>query len=174
MLTSPPQCRVLTAGLVRVEFRDFFLGDELNSLYYSIVSLGLLVCTYNHGWTPDVGSICSTNSTWATPILAALPAGWRLGQSLRRYLDSDGLLIHMLNAGKYSASIAQFFFYYSWCVAQRRFGADLSLMICDTGVSTGRTLRGARVFGSSSLSSTRPIPLHGVGLAARKRSRTPN
>ncbi|KAK4056864.1 Xenotropic and polytropic retrovirus receptor 1 [Microbotryomycetes sp. JL221] len=92
--------RMATGGLVRVEFRDFFLGDELNSLYYT--------------WPDNTQEICSVNKSWASPVLAALPAGWRLGQSLRRYLDSDGLLIHLLNAGKYSASIIQFFFYYTW------------------------------------------------------------
>lgn len=36
-------------------------------------------------------SVCSTNKTWTTAILSALPAFIRLGQSIRRYLDSDGL-----------------------------------------------------------------------------------
>jgi len=102
------------ADLVRRQRADVSLHS--NSLYYSITTLGLLVCTYNHSWSPDVVSVCSTNSTWATPVLASLPAAWRLGQSIRRYIDSDGLTIHMLNAGKYSASILQFFFYYSWSV----------------------------------------------------------
>lgn len=79
-----------------------------------MTQLGLLVCAYNNSWSPDVGSICSTNSTWVTPVIASLPAAWRLGQSLRRYLDSDGLMIHMLNAGKYSATVTQLWFYYNW------------------------------------------------------------
>ncbi|KAK4047730.1 Xenotropic and polytropic retrovirus receptor 1 [Microbotryomycetes sp. JL201] len=106
--------RLATGGLVRVEFRDFFLGDELNSLYYTIVCFGLFCCAYSHEWPDNTQDICSVNKSWASPVLAALPAGWRLGQSLRRYLDSDGLLIHALNAGKYTASIINFFFYYSW------------------------------------------------------------
>ncbi|KAM0787692.1 hypothetical protein ACM66B_003754 [Microbotryomycetes sp. NB124-2] len=106
--------RLATGGLVRVEFRDFFIGDELNSLYYTIVCFGLFWCAYSHEWPDDTQDRCSVNKSWASPVLAALPAGWRLGQSLRRYLDSDGLLIHALNAGKYSASIVTFFFYYSW------------------------------------------------------------
>ncbi|GAA5838875.1 hypothetical protein JCM11251_003725 [Rhodosporidiobolus azoricus] len=106
--------RMITSGLVAVEFRDFFLGDEMNSLYYSVYNLGFLYCTYNKGWPSDVFSICSTSKTWTTPILSALPALWRLGQSIRRYLDSDGLNLHLLNAGKYTGSIVYFVFYNNW------------------------------------------------------------
>ncbi|GAA5851252.1 hypothetical protein JCM8547_004184 [Rhodosporidiobolus lusitaniae] len=116
--------RMITSGLVAVEFRDFFLGDEMNSLYYSVYNLGFLYCTYNHGWPSNTMSVCSTNKTWSTPILSALPAFWRLGQSIRRYLDSDGVYLHLLNAGKYSASITYFFFYYSWRIRQQRDGED--------------------------------------------------
>lgn len=113
--------RVISAGLVRVEFRDFFLGDELNSLYYcvynlydyshlraytilsSLVNRGFLFCTYHHGWPNDVQAICSTNSTWASAVLASLPAFWRLGQSIRRYIDSgtssSGTLLHAICDG---------------------------------------------------------------------------
>ncbi|BGP39991.1 Xenotropic and polytropic retrovirus receptor 1 [Rhodotorula kratochvilovae] len=106
-------CRMIMSGLVAVEFRDFFLGDELNSLYYSIYNLGFLYCTYSHGFGPNTFSVCSTNKTWTTAILSCLPPFFRLGQSLRRYVDSDGIL-HLLNAGKYSVSIAYFFAYYGW------------------------------------------------------------
>jgi hypothetical protein len=130
--------RMITSGLVAVEFRDFFLvrpsllltcaaltplllkGDEMNSLYYSVrfslllpcsavltsfpgrekqvYNLGFLYCTYNKGWPDDAMSVCSTNKTWTTAILSAVPAFIRLGQSVRRYLDSDGLYLHLLNA----------------------------------------------------------------------------
>ncbi|SCZ99268.1 BZ3500_MvSof-1268-A1-R1_Chr3-1g05915 [Microbotryum saponariae] len=98
-------CRVLTAGLIAVQFSDFFLGDELNSLYYSDISFRAIFC---------ISSLINRVRSQATPVLASLPAIWRLGQSLRRYIDSDGLVIHMLNGGKYTASILQFCFYYSW------------------------------------------------------------
>ncbi|GAA6058085.1 hypothetical protein JCM3770_001104 [Rhodotorula araucariae] len=84
-------CRMIMSGLVAVEFRDFFLGDEWNSLYYSVYNLGFLYCTYNHGFGPDTFNVCSTNKTWTTAILSCLPPFFRLGQSLRRYVDSDGL-----------------------------------------------------------------------------------
>ncbi|GAA5899437.1 hypothetical protein JCM6882_009116 [Rhodosporidiobolus microsporus] len=106
--------RMIMSGLVAVEFRDFFLGDEMNSLYYSVYNLGFLYCTYSKEWPSNVFSVCSTNKTWTTAILSALPPFWRLGQSVRRYLDSDGLTLHLLNAGKYTGSIAYFFCYYNW------------------------------------------------------------
>ncbi|GAA6021422.1 hypothetical protein JCM10207_004728 [Rhodosporidiobolus poonsookiae] len=113
-------CRMLTSGLVAVEFRDFFLGDEMNSLYYTWYNFGFAACAYGHGWPDDTFSVCSTNRTWTTAILSALPPFIRLGQSIRRYLDSDGLPLHMLNAGKYTATIGYFFAYYSWRIHQQR------------------------------------------------------
>lgn len=42
--------RVFGAGaLSRVEFRDFFLGDELNSLAFSMSTLWYFGCEYKHG-----------------------------------------------------------------------------------------------------------------------------
>ncbi|GAA5929981.1 hypothetical protein JCM3775_004478 [Rhodotorula graminis] len=107
-------CRMITSGLVAVEFRDFFLGDEMNSLYYSVYNLGFLYCTYSHRWPDDVFSTCSTNSTWTTAVLSSLPPFFRLGQSIRRYIDSDGMYLHLLNGGKYLVTISYFTAYYSW------------------------------------------------------------
>ncbi|KAL8291362.1 hypothetical protein RQP46_002340 [Phenoliferia psychrophenolica] len=122
-------CRVIMGGLVRVEFRDFFLGDELNSLYYCMYNLGFLYCTYSHRWPDNVQAICSTNETWSSAILASLPAVWRLGQSIRRYFDSDGLTIHLLNAGKYTASIAYYFAYFGWRIGGSDGGWTRSLWL---------------------------------------------
>lgn len=77
-------------------------------------NFSFLICTYRLGWPSDVQEQCSTNSTWASAGLASLPAFWRLGQSIRRYIDSDGLGIHMLNAGKYTASILYNVTYFNW------------------------------------------------------------
>ncbi|GAA5943461.1 Syg1p [Sporobolomyces koalae] len=106
--------RVFSSGIVAVRFRDFFLGDELNSIYYSIYNLGFLYCTYSKGWPDNAQSICSTNKTWTSAVLASLPPFFRLGQSIRRYIDSDGLTLHLMNAGKYSATITYFWFYFNW------------------------------------------------------------
>ncbi|KAG0659046.1 hypothetical protein C6P46_005342 [Rhodotorula mucilaginosa] len=112
--------RMISAGLVRVSFADFFLGDLFNSIYYSLYNLGFLYCTYSHHWQADVYSVCSTNKTWTTAVLASLPPFWRLGQSIRRYFDSDGAFLHVLNAGKYCCSIIYFWFYFAWRINQER------------------------------------------------------
>jgi len=56
-----------------------------------VYNLGFLYCTYSHRWPDDVFSTCSTNSTWTTAVLSSLPPFFRLGQSIRRYIDSDGM-----------------------------------------------------------------------------------
>lgn len=83
--------RMITAGLIHVEFRDFFLGDIFTSLYYPMYNCGFAACVYSHHWAPNVFQVCSTNKTWASAILASLAPLWRLGQSFRRYFDSDGV-----------------------------------------------------------------------------------
>lgn len=121
--------RVITAGLVRVEFRDFWLGDQFCSLYYTSINLGFLVCAYTHHFAPDVGGTCSTNRTWATPVLASLPYLWRLGQSFRRYADSREVKTHLVNAGKYSCSVVYYFFYYNYRIRGSHRNATFALFI---------------------------------------------
>ena len=70
-----------------LQFRDFWLGDQFCSLYYTSLSLGFLVCSYGHHFAPGVGMTCSSHKSWASPALAALPFLLRLGQSVRRYID---------------------------------------------------------------------------------------
>ena len=41
----------------------------------------------------------------ARPLVAILPAWWRLAQCLRRYRDTKDAWPHLANAGKYSTSI---------------------------------------------------------------------
>lgn len=73
--------------------------------------------------------------SWASPVLATLPFLLRLGQSVRRYLDAPEtkwvLLLshflrdcaesvlrinrnHLVNAGKYAASVLYYYFYYNY------------------------------------------------------------
>lgn len=47
--------RVLVSGYHGVEFRDFFLADELNSLSYSIEQAEFAVCAYAFKWN-DLGA----------------------------------------------------------------------------------------------------------------------
>lgn len=107
-------CRVVASGLIQVEFRDFFLGDQLCSVYYSIYNMYLLGCAYNDHFSPGVASKCSPNDTWVTPALASLPSFFRLGHSVRRYYNDSGTKSHLLNAFKYGLTIMYQFLYYNW------------------------------------------------------------
>ncbi|KAI8147935.1 EXS family-domain-containing protein [Fennellomyces sp. T-0311] len=97
------QGRIFLSGCFRVEFRDFFIADELNSLSYSFWTLSYFFCAYAWHWT-DLGTNCSIAFVWYTPLIASLPAWWRLLQCLRRYRDSIEK-VHLANAAKYASSI---------------------------------------------------------------------
>ncbi|CDR98684.1 hypothetical protein, partial [Sporisorium scitamineum] len=102
--------RVFTAGWKRVEFRDFFLGDELNSIAWTIGNFWYIGCEWHHDWAhPDR---CSPNSTYWTAVLLSVPAWLRLGQCIRRWVDSDYTThLHLVNAGKYASAVLNNFFY---------------------------------------------------------------
>lgn len=117
--------RVLSAGLIptskyAVQFADFVLGDIATSLTFSFSTLWLMQCEYRHGgWAwrraADSGSdsVCDPNATRWTGALAMLPPLIRLTQCLRRWVDS-GQTVHLVNGGKYTASILNAFAYARW------------------------------------------------------------
>ncbi|PWN43947.1 EXS-domain-containing protein [Ceraceosorus guamensis] len=102
--------RVFAAGLLfGVEFRDFFIGDELNSLAWPISNLWVIGCEYNKSWRPPT---CNPNGTFWTAALSSLPALLRLGQCIRRFEDSKRTAyLHLVNAAKYTAGVI---FYWSY------------------------------------------------------------
>jgi hypothetical protein len=105
--------RVFGAGLIAgVEFRDFFLGDELNSLAWPISNLWFMGCSYHNHWTPGV---CEPNGTFWTAALQSVPAFLRFGQCLRRFEDSKRTAwLHIANACKYAAAIFYYWFYINY------------------------------------------------------------
>ncbi|KAF9365822.1 hypothetical protein BGX34_008153 [Mortierella sp. NVP85] len=105
--------RILASGYYRVEFRDFFLADEMNSLSYSIEQFEFAMCAYSQQWS-DLGNTCSTSNMWITPFLTALPPWFRFLQCLRRYRDTLEWFPHLLNAGKYSSGLINIFVYFSY------------------------------------------------------------
>ncbi|KAG0252375.1 hypothetical protein BG011_007016 [Mortierella polycephala] len=105
--------RIIASGYYRVEFRDFFLADEMNSLAYSIEQFEFAICAYAQQWS-DLGNTCTTSRMWITPFVTALPAWFRFLQCLRRYRDTLEWFPHLLNAGKYSASLINLFVYFSY------------------------------------------------------------
>ncbi|CAG8651238.1 15606_t:CDS:10 [Rhizophagus irregularis] len=85
--------RLLGSGILRVEFRDFFLADILVSLTYSLSTLRLFGCINETGCF-DV----------LTPLLASLPATFRLLQTSKRCFDTLQVN-HFINIGKYGTTI---------------------------------------------------------------------
>ncbi|CAO3697478.1 unnamed protein product [Rhizopus microsporus] len=96
--------RILLSYFLPIEFRDFFIADELNSLSYSFWTLTYFFCAYAYQWS-NLSANCQVKLFWFTPIVASLPPWWRFLQCLRRYKDS-GEKVHLLNALKYITSIA--------------------------------------------------------------------
>ncbi|KAI0052145.1 EXS-domain-containing protein [Auriscalpium vulgare] len=108
--------RQLSSGWRRVEFTDFWMGDQFCSLAFTLGNLYFLACAYSVGFDahPDPWARCSRPHAWPVPfILAALPLLARLLQSFRRYSDSR-LITHLINAGKYGAGISYYLSYYLW------------------------------------------------------------
>ncbi|TBU41712.1 EXS-domain-containing protein [Dichomitus squalens] len=107
--------RLLTSGAHRVEFADFWMGDQFCSLIFTLGNLYYVVCVYATGLDPEWRR-CTTNHgpKWGVPfLLASLPLLARLVQSVKRYVDS-GLVTHLINGGKYGSGIVQYLFYFLW------------------------------------------------------------
>ncbi|KAI9438623.1 EXS family-domain-containing protein [Lactarius indigo] len=90
--------RVLTSGSHRVEFADFWLGDQLCSLAFSLGGIYFVGCSYAVGFHSDQFERCSKPSPWGLPFfLSSLPLWARFFQSIRRWWDSS-LVTHLINA----------------------------------------------------------------------------
>ncbi|XP_053715613.1 xenotropic and polytropic retrovirus receptor 1a [Synchiropus splendidus] len=108
--------RVFTAPFHRVEFADFWLADQLNSLVVVLMDLEYLVCFYifelqwsnSKGLLPALtdskGFVCHSYSYGLRAIIQCLPAWFRFIQCLRRYRDTKRAFPHLVNAGKYSTT----------------------------------------------------------------------
>ncbi|KAG9293473.1 hypothetical protein G9A89_009197 [Geosiphon pyriformis] len=116
--------RIFLSFFFRVEFRDFFVADILNSLSYSVVSIGIFSCVYNCEWDENELAFCNSGLWWWTPIIASLPPWWRFLQCLRRYKDTGQSYPHLLNAGKYSSSILAIIFASRYRIAKSISGTN--------------------------------------------------
>ncbi|XP_035378086.1 xenotropic and polytropic retrovirus receptor 1a [Electrophorus electricus] len=106
--------RVSTAPFHRVEFADFWLADQLNSLVFVLMDLEYLVCYYSMElqWGEVDGLLphtegdgkCQSYSYGLRAIIHCLPAWFRFIQCLRRYRDTKRAFPHLVNAGKYSTT----------------------------------------------------------------------
>lgn len=107
--------RLLLSGLYPVEFRDFFLGDILCSLSYSISNASFFFCLYATHWKNVVSgspaiSGCSSSKSRLLGFLNCLPGIWRLLQCFRRFGDSGDWFPHLANAAKYICLILYYMF----------------------------------------------------------------
>ncbi|KTF83296.1 hypothetical protein cypCar_00024858 [Cyprinus carpio] len=106
--------RVFTTPFHRVEFADFWLADQLNSLVIVLSDLEYLVCYYSMElqWGDRSGLLpstygderCNSYSYGVRAIIHCLPAWLRFVQCLRRYRDTKRAFPHLVNAGKYSTT----------------------------------------------------------------------
>jgi len=97
-------CRILSAPLGEILYRDFFLADQLVSLAIVLSDLGFSICFLTHDAWHETDSYCADEiNPWLKPLLAALPSYWRIIQCLRRYYDTKDPS-NFINAGKYSCN----------------------------------------------------------------------
>ncbi|KAF5390741.1 hypothetical protein D9757_004545 [Collybiopsis confluens] len=105
--------KLLVPGMRRVEFTDFWMGDQFCSLIFTLADLYVFACSYARGF--DNWRKCgSTSKAWpAAFALAMLPLLIRVIQSGKRYFDSR-LGTHLINGGKYLSGIIYYLTYYVW------------------------------------------------------------
>uniref|UniRef100_A0A4W5NN86 Xenotropic and polytropic retrovirus receptor 1a n=1 Tax=Hucho hucho TaxID=62062 RepID=A0A4W5NN86_9TELE len=145
--------RVFTAPFHRVEFADFWLADQLNSLVIVLMDLEYLICFYSFElkWTDRKGLLPMFNgelehcySYGLRAIIQCLPAWFRFVQCLRRYRDTKRAFPHLVNAGKYSTTffVVTFAALYSTHKEQKHSDADVFfyLLIVFSAVSSLYTL----------------------------------
>ncbi|XP_066940120.1 solute carrier family 53 member 1-like isoform X1 [Macrobrachium rosenbergii] len=100
--------RVVCAPFVFVQFADFWLADQLNTLVQVLKDFEYSLCFYMQGinWydTPSVDNVCINKTAVVRNIVACLPAWWRFAQCLRRYRDTKEMFPHLVNAFKYSTT----------------------------------------------------------------------
>lgn len=114
----------MLAPFFYVNFADFWMGDQLNSLVTAFTDLQYFVCFY--ATNPDLitgkglpiffssasNFICTFSDPnhcvekymIIRPFMACLPAWFRFAQCLRRYRDTKEVFPHLANASKYATS----------------------------------------------------------------------
>lgn len=94
---------IIVAPFKKVQFRDFFLADQLVSISIVLYDFEFALCfLLSDAWTGNTG--CAAANKYTRPLISMLPSLWRLLQCFRRYRDGKDRN-HMINAGKYASSI---------------------------------------------------------------------
>ncbi|KAF3919113.1 hypothetical protein ABW21_db0206245 [Orbilia brochopaga] len=95
--------RLFWAGYYPVEFRDFWSGDILCSMTYTIGTIPLFFCLWSRDW--NTPTQCNSSHSRLLGFFTALPSIWRLLQCLRRYHDTRNAFPHLANGAKYGCGI---------------------------------------------------------------------
>lgn len=83
--------RMISAPFFPVQFADFWLADQANSLVTALMDFQFLTCFYftSNDWMNINGTEqCMEKDFIIRPIVNCLPAWFRFAQCLRRYRDS--------------------------------------------------------------------------------------
>ncbi|XP_055624019.1 xenotropic and polytropic retrovirus receptor 1 [Toxorhynchites rutilus septentrionalis] len=99
--------RIVLAPFFFVNFADFWLADQLNSIVPAFLDVQYAICFYstitNWNHVENLNE-CIDSSLWLRPLVAMLPAWFRMAQCLRRFRDTRDAHPHLANAVKYSTS----------------------------------------------------------------------
>ncbi|XP_017071239.1 xenotropic and polytropic retrovirus receptor 1 [Drosophila eugracilis] len=100
--------RVIMAPFCFVNFADFWLADQLNSMVPAFLDIPFLICFFGRSPTwhkaGKAASHCVEYVSLLHPIVAILPAYFRFAQCIRRYRDTKESFPHLVNAAKYATS----------------------------------------------------------------------
>uniref|UniRef100_A0A336M492 CSON010362 protein n=1 Tax=Culicoides sonorensis TaxID=179676 RepID=A0A336M492_CULSO len=99
--------RVVTAPFWFVNFSDFWVADQLNSIVPAFLDIEFFFCFYTTNSNMrhiDADSVCLNDKSVLRTIVALLPAWFRCAQCLRRYKDTREAFPHLANATKYATS----------------------------------------------------------------------
>eukprot|EP01116_Phalansterium_solitarium_P024433 TRINITY_DN8958_c0_g1_i1.p1 TRINITY_DN8958_c0_g1~~TRINITY_DN8958_c0_g1_i1.p1 ORF type:complete len:766 (+),score=185.10 TRINITY_DN8958_c0_g1_i1:50-2299(+) len=123
---------IVIAPFRSVQFRDFFMADQLLSILIVLLDIEYTICFFAYDvWTDS--DACMAANPYARPIIVLLPNWWRFMQCFRRYRDG-GDKWQLWNAGKYSTS----FFVAVFSALRFSFGDEiwLTLWVVSIFVST--------------------------------------
>ncbi|KAL1726991.1 EXS family-domain-containing protein, partial [Schizophyllum commune] len=102
-------------GAFQTFFADFWMGDQISSLIFSLSNVYVIPCIYATEFDDDWRERCMAESSeW--PVLFAIgtiPLFIRAVQCAKRYFDT-GKLIQLANAGKYALGIITYLLYFRW------------------------------------------------------------
>eukprot|EP00099_Drosophila_melanogaster_P020928 NP_648000.1 uncharacterized protein Dmel_CG10483 [Drosophila melanogaster] len=100
--------RVIMAPFCFVNFADFWLADQLNSMVPAFLDIPFLICFFGRSPTwhkaGKAASHCVEYVSLLHPIVAIMPAYFRFAQCIRRYRDTKESFPHLVNAAKYATS----------------------------------------------------------------------